>query len=313
MTNKKKGIFYIILAAFSFATMSLFIQLSGDVPFMQKTLFRNIVALCFAFAVLLKQGSNFKHKKGNFKLLVLRSTFGAMGIFLNFYAIDNLILSDATTIAKLTPFFVILFSYFILKEKIKLWQFFCILIAFLGSLFIINPTFIIAIISGGQVETSLTSLPAIGGFFGAVAAGVAYTIIRKLSINGERGPFIVFFFSAFSTLVCLPFVVLNFEQVSPLQLIFLIGAGVFASFGQFAVTAAYANAPAKDISIYDYSQILFSAIFGLLVFGVVPSVYSLIGYVIIVGVAIFMYKKAGNNYCRFTDSLQKRPMPFKRK
>ncbi len=291
MNNKKKGILYIILAALSFATMSLFIQLSGDVPFIQKTFFRNVIALVFSTAVLLKQGANFKYKKGNLKLLLLRSTFGTMGVFLNFYAIDNMILSDATTIGKLAPFFVILFSALLLKEKIKSWQLAGIIIAFMGSLLIINPTLIVSIFSGAKIETSLMSLPAIGGLIGAVVAGITYTIIRKLSINGERGPYIVFFFSAFSTLVCLPFVVFNYQQVSFLQLMYLLCLGIFASFGQFALTAAYANAPAKEISVYDYTQIIFSAIYSLIIFGTIPTAYSLIGYTIIIGVAIFMYVK----------------------
>ncbi len=291
MSKKKKGILYIILAALSFATMSLFVQLAGDVPFVQKTLFRNIVALCFSFAVLLKQGEGFKFKKGNLKLLILRSTFGTMGIFLNFYAIENLILSDATTISKLTPFFVILFSYFILKEKIKSWQLVCIIIAFIGSLFIINPSLIFSLFSGEQIETSFTSIPAISGVLGAVMAGVSYTIIRKLSIRGERGPYIVFFFSAFSTVICLPFAIISFVPVTPLQVVYLFGAGLFASFGQFSVTAAYSNAPAKEISIYDYTQIIFSAVYSLIIFNTIPSAYSIVGYIIIVGVAIYMYQK----------------------
>lgn len=46
------------------------------------------------------------------------------------------------------------------------------------------------------------------------------------------------------------------------QFLILLGAGLMAAGGQFAITAAYNNAAGKDISIYDYSQILFAAILG---------------------------------------------------
>ena len=73
------------------------------------------------------------------------------------------------------------------------------------------------------------------------------------------------------------------------QLILLLLAGASAAGGQFSITAAYAHAPAREISVYDYSQIIFSAILGFLIFGQVPDIYSWIGYVIIIFMAILMY------------------------
>ncbi|WP_317367845.1 DMT family transporter [uncultured Tyzzerella sp.] len=289
MTNKNKGIFFIILSALGFALMSLFVKLSGDLPSMQKSFFRNLVSLIFAFFIIKKSNIGFKCKRENILPLVLRASFGTLGIIFNYYSIQNLILSDATMLNKLAPFFVIIFSFFILKEKIKLWQVLSILIAFLGSLFIINPNIIIGILNNNLPKTTLNSLPALVGVLGAMCAGIAYTMIRFLSLRGEKGPFIVFFFSCFSCLTILPFVLLNFYPMSIKQLIYLLLAGIFASLGQFAVTAAYANAPAKEISIFDYSQIIFSGILGYLVFNQKPDIYSFIGYFIICSVAIFMF------------------------
>ncbi len=295
MNNTKKGIFFIILAAFSFSTMSLFVQLAGDgVPFMQKTLFRNIVAVFFSLGLILKQGGDFSFKRENLKFFILRASFGTISMFLNFYAIDNLILADSSTIAKLSPFFVIIFSFFILGERIKLWQVASIIVAFIGSVFIINPHIIFSIFTGTQISSTMSTIPALAGFFGAMTAGIAYTFIRKLSLGGERGPFIIFFFSAFSMVACLPFVIFNFVPMTITEFLCLIGAGLAASGGQFAITSAYSYAPAKDISVYDYSQIIFAAIYSFFIFGELPSGYSVIGYVIIIAVAIYMFIR-GNN------------------
>ncbi len=289
MTNKNKGIFFIILSALGFALMSLFVKLSGDLPSMQKSFFRNLVSLFFAFYIIKKSKIGFKFKKENLVPLILRATLGTLGIVFNYYSIEKLILSDATMLNKLAPFFVIIFSFFILKEKIKLWQILSILIAFLGSLFIINPNLIIGLLNNNIPKTNLNSLPALIGVLGAMCAGMAYTMVRFLSLRGEKGPFIVFFFSCFSCLTILPFVLFNFSPMSIKQLIYLLFAGIFASLGQFAVTSAYANAPAKEISIFDYSQIIFSGILGYIVFNQKPDTYSLIGYFIICSVAIFMF------------------------
>lgn len=291
MYSRNRGILFIILSAFGFATMSVFIQLAGDIPVIQKCLFRNIVALIVAFFVLVKNGGDFSIGKGDFKFLFLRSFVGTIGIFCNFYAVQNMILADASMINRLTPFFVIIFSCFVLKERVALWQILCVIAAFIGAIFIINPQIIASLFGGVYVSSSLNSVAAMVGVLGAMAAGLAYTTLRLLAIRGVKGHFIVFFFSAFSTLVCLPFVVTNYVPMTAYQWACLLATGIFASLGQFAVTAAYANAPAREISIYDYSQTMFAAIYGLLVFSQIPSIYSLIGYLFIMLVAIYMFKR----------------------
>ncbi len=289
MSNKNKGIFFIILSALGFSFMSLFVKLSGDLPSMQKSFFRNLVSLVFAFYIIKKSNIGFSFKRENLIFFILRASFGTLGIVFNYYALEHLILSDATMLNKLAPFFVIIFSFFILKENIKIWQILSIIIAFLGSLFIINPDLIIGALNNNIPKTTLTTIPALIGFLSALCAGLAYTMVRLLSLRGEKGPFIVFFFSCFSCLAILPFVIFNFSPMSLKQIIYLLLAGLFASLGQFAVTAAYANAPSKEISIFDYSQIIFSGILGYIVFKQKPDFYSFIGYTIICLVAIFMF------------------------
>ena len=73
------------------------------------------------------------------------------------------------------------------------------------------------------------------------------------------------------------------------QLIYLILAGVFASIGQFGITLAYKYAPAKEISIIDYSNIIFSAIISIVVFSAIPDIFSIIGYIIIFGASYYMF------------------------
>ena len=74
------------------------------------------------------------------------------------------------------------------------------------------------------------------------------------------------------------------------QTLLLLGAGIFAAGGQFTVTAAYRYAPAREISIFDYSQILWAALFGFLIFDSLPDVWSFVGYVIIIGTAVLKWR-----------------------
>ena len=249
-----------------------------EIPAVQKSFFRNLISLVFAGSILAKEKVWFSGKKENIKYLLLRATAGTIGILCNFYAVDHLVLSDASMLNKMSPFFAIIFSYFILKEKVTVPQAIFVAGAFVGSLLIIKPT------------TAIFSSPAaLVGLLGGLGAGIAYTYVRVLGKKGEKGPFVVFVFSAFSCLVTLPYLLFHYHPMSGSQLLFLALAGLSAAGGQFSITAAYFHAPAKEISVYDYSQILFSAILGFVVFHQLPDVYSWIGYVIICSMAILMF------------------------
>lgn len=278
LKEKYKGVFFIIMSALGFALMSAFVKLAGDIPSIQKTLFRNIISCLIALFFVIKNKQLFFGKKENQKALILRSTLGTLGILLNFYAIDYLILSDSNMLNKISPFFVIIFSAIVLKEKVNKTQIIAIIIAFLGALFIIKPTF--------QVDL----VPYLAGILGAVFAAGAYTCLRYLG-NKENHYTIVFYFSLFSTLVIAPFVVFNFQPMSVKQLIYMLLAGIFASMGQFGVTLAYKYAPAREISIFDYTNIIFAAILGFFLFNAIPDKFSIIGYLIIFGSSYYMFKQ----------------------
>lgn len=278
MHAKYKGIFCILCSAFCFALMNVFIRLAGDVPSLQKTFFRNLIAFFVALAVMKRDHVGFSGKKENIGILVFRSVFGLIGMLGNFYAVDHLALADASMLNKMSPFFAILFSFLILREKITLPQMIAVAGAFLGSLLIIRPS-----------GTNLLLVPALAGLVGGMGAGCAYTLVRLLGTRGEKGPFIVCFFSGFSTLALLPVVLFHYTPMSAAQFLCLLGVGIAAAGGQFGVTMAYCYAPAREISVYDYSQILFSAVFGYLLFGQLPDRWSFLGYLVIGVMAVWMF------------------------
>lgn len=283
--QKWKGVLCIISSAFCFAFMGAFVRLAGDLPSIQKSFFRNLVAFVFAAVILIRQkGSFLPQSKKSIGALLIRSICGTLGILGNFYAVDHLALSDAAMLNKMSPFFVIVFSALFLKERTNLVQTLGVIIAFAGSLLIIKPSF-----------ANLDLIPSLLGFLGGMGAGAAYTAVRWLGIRGEKGPYIVFFFSGFSCLVTLPYLLFDFHNMTWQQWLILLGAGLAAAGGQFSITAAYKFAPAKEISVYDYSQIIFSALLGFIMFSQLPDIWSLLGYVIIcgVGVVMFIYNNRG--------------------
>ena len=274
-SKRTVGVLFILGAALCFALMNLFVNLAGDLPVMQKVFFRNLIASVAVFFLLLFQKEKFRiHSKECLFWLFLRSFVGFLGVILNFYAIDTIgSISDASILNKLSPFFAILFSVFLLKEKPKAYELIFVALAFFGALFVVKPTFTAA------------SLPALAGVLSGASAGFAYSCVRVLGAKGERGLMTVFFFSAFSTLIALPFFLAFYEPMTPFQWASLLLAGVSATGGQFFITAAYRFAPAKEIAVFDYSQVLFAALLGFFFLHELPDVWSFAGYFIIIGAA----------------------------
>lgn len=282
-SNITKGIFFLVCSAFFFALMAVFVRLAGDIHFIQKAFFRNAVAFIIALAGTIRDArlngrEAIRVPKGAPLYLFLRAFAGSVGVFGNFYAIDHILLADAAILNKMAPFFTIVFCYIILKEKIRPVPMICIIIAFLGSILIVKPSF-----NFSQM------IPTLAAFMGGVGAGLAYASIRKLSYLKCNGKIIILFFSAFSMMLSVPYLITSFNPMTLQQTLMLLCAGGCAAGGQFSITAAYYHAPASKISIYDYSQILFSTLFGLVFFGQFPDWMSLAGYIIIISMAIVNY------------------------
>ena len=89
----------------------------------------------------------------------------------------------------------------------------------------------------------------------------------------------------------LPFVIYGYEPMTMQQTVFLLLGGVFATIGQFGITLAYKFAPAKEISVFNYFTVVFTALLGLAFLGQVPDRYSVLGYIIIFGASLFMFMK----------------------
>lgn len=281
--NYRKGIILIICSALCFSLMAVFVRLSGDINFLQKGFFRNFISFLIALLTVIRQyrkegGENLSIKKEWLPFLFLRSAAGTLGILGNFYAIDRLILSDAGMLNKMAPFWTLLFSLILMGEKIHFVPGLCITTAFAGALLIIKPGFDFS-----------QMLPSAAGFASGIGAGFAYACVRKLGKLKCQGKLVVLFFSAFSTVILIPNLILNFEPMTLKQTLLLIMAGVCAAGGQFTITAAYYHAPASKISIFDFSQIIFSTALGFILFSQKPDIFSIVGYFTIVSMAVLNF------------------------
>jgi drug/metabolite transporter (DMT)-like permease len=248
-STKYTGIILIILSALFFSLMATTVKTVNEFPLVQKVFFRNFIGLLILSYFIIKDRSLLK--VNNKKIMAARCTFGLIGVFLYYQSLSMLNLSEAVVINKLSPFFVIVLGGLILKEKISPIQFLAVFIALGGIVVLVQP------------QVSVDILPALIGILGAVSAAAAYTAVRQLRLS-DKPMTIVYYFCLTSTIVTLPLMIPVFEMPNLLDLFQLSLIGIFAVIAQLLMTNAYRHAPASQLSIYTYLNIVFSSIWGLL-------------------------------------------------
>ncbi len=290
MSNTTKGIIAITISAFGFALMAFFVRLCDDygapVSSFEKSFFRNAIALLLAAIVFIRTPADGIHahafqpttpRRKAWLIIFARSLFGSFGIFGNFYALSKIPIGEAMTLNKTAPFFAVLFTGIFLKERVNRRQILALLIAFTGALLVIKPGF-------GWDEPFAVCCALAGG----LGAGIAYTCVHELGRLGVGSALIIVVFSAFSCLCSIPFIIFDFTPLSCSQLLILLGAGVGAAIGQFGVTAAYRLAEPRKIAVFDYTNIIFTSLFGFFFFAQKPDALSVLGFCCIIIAALGM-------------------------
>ena len=283
-----KGILCILLSAFGFSLMSMFVRLADvcggePLPAVQKALFRNFVAAVIAGWAFFRRPDSVKR---NARLpqgarewgdMLFRCVFGTVGIVTNFYALSFISVGDSMALNKTAPFFTLLISWILLGQRMSIRQILCVTGAFFGALAVIKP--------GSGMFTG----PALWGLAGGLGAGAAYAFLHKLGRAGIDSSFIILFFSVFSCVACIPFVLFEPAPMSWLQTAVLLAAGASAAVGQFGITLGYKFAEPRQVAVYDYIGIVFAALLGFLAFGQIPDMFSIVGFAAIIGMGIVLH------------------------
>ena len=275
--NFKLGIIFMIISTLGFSFMQIFVKLtSGKFTLMQQVFMRNFVMLIICATYIMMRGSSFFGEKRNRKLLLMRSTFGYMGVIFNFYAINHMVVADAGILQRTSPIFVVLIACFLFKEKFTLERFLTLTFSFIGAIFVVRPQF------------NSRLFPAMVAMSSALSASIAYMCVSKIG-KSEKTETIIFIFSLFSTICSFPFIFKNLNIPDLKIFIYLILIGVASAVGQFGLTISYQYANASEVSIFNYLGIVFVVILGKVILDESVSIYSLIGIALIFSMSLMSY------------------------
>ncbi len=272
-----------IESAFYFSIMSVLVKLAGKtVPFQEIVLARTIVAFTLSYIMIRRMKvSPWGNRKS---LLIMRGVFGFGGLSCFYYAVTHLPLADVTVIQYTNPVFVALLAALVLGERIAGVAFLAAFVSLVGVGIIAQPSFIF----GG--ESTLDSFDVMIAVIGAVFSAFAYTTVRKLG-ETEIPVVVVFWFP----MVSLPFITpwaLSTGYIPDLtEIAILIGVGISTQIAQIRMTQGLQLEAAGRATSMTYLQIVFATVWGVLLFGEVPSIWTAIGGFLIV-ICIFLVARA---------------------
>jgi drug/metabolite transporter (DMT)-like permease len=207
---------------------------------------------------------------------VVRSALGLTGMIFNFGSVILLPLAEATTISFAVPIFATILSALLLKEKVGIHRWAAVLIGFAGMLIVVQP--------GGS------PVPLKGALVGIMAAMmIAMTAlqIRELG-KTEAATTTVFWFSLLSLVplgLLLPFSITPHDGY---QWLLLVGIGVTGGIGQIALTASLRYAPVSTVVGMDYISLLWSTVFGWLIWNHLPANSTWYGAPIIIASGLYI-------------------------
>ena len=274
--NIKLAVFTMILSALSFSIMQIIVKVSSkNIPLMEQVFSRNFITLLISFIFIVKNKEKIFPDKKNIIAVISRAIFGYLGVVTFFYATNNMLLADASVLQRTSPFWATIFAFIISKEKIFKIQWLALIIAIVGSIFIIKPQM------NSNILTSLIALSS------AIFAGVSYAIIGYLK-GKESNSLIIFYFSLISSLISLLYFQ-SFIMPNLYDLIMLILIGVFAGLGQFFLTISCKKAPVSTVSIFNYSGVIFSYLLSIFVLNEILDAYSIFGTILTIIAALMVY------------------------
>ncbi|WP_198436715.1 DMT family transporter [Moritella sp. F3] len=281
--NIPVGVRFMLMSALAFAIMTACVKLvsTHGIPVFEIVAARAIVSLIISYVdVRRKRLSVWGHNK---PLLIARGAVGSLALICVYYAVTTLPLAEATILQYLHPVFTALLALVFLKERIQRSTIVCILFCIVGLVLIVSPEIAL---SAGE-ELSLISVAV--ALMGALGSAIAYVIVKRLS-NTEDSSVIIFYFP----LMALPLSVFllgdDFVMPDAEALVLLILIGIFTQIGQVGLTKAMKTEVASKATAYSYIQVVFSIIFGWLLFSEIPSIWTWAGgALIIIGALINVF------------------------
>jgi len=234
-----------------------------------------------ALTLLLKGRVVARLRSNNLPLQFLRSVFLLMTTLMFFTGLRTVSMATTTAIMFLSPLFVTMLAIVLLKEPVGVRRWLGIITGFIGAIIIIRP------------DVSGETLLAVGqlAIVGAAMSNAFYQILtRKIRLFDD--PMTSLLYSGLIGAILCSIVVPAYWTPPDARawLLFML-MGFLGCISHFCLIRSFRCAPATVVTPFGYSALLWSALFGYLIFDTLPDAWTLLGAAIIIASGLYIYHR----------------------
>ncbi len=272
-----------LATAGTLATMAMLVKLAGErgAHLAELVFWRQAITLVCIVGLLAALGKLSTIKTQRFGAHSRRAIFGIVGMFFVYGAVMLLPLAEATAISFTAPFFAVMLSVILFRDKVGLYRWGAVVLGFAGVLVLTQPGF------GLGMEGSIDPF---GAAVGLIAAFLVATIsIQIQDLNKTEAPWsIVFWFVALTTplvALALPFV---FQPHDLETWGIIIAMSLCGALAQILLTSSLRFGSAGVILLMDYTALLWATYYGFTVFDRAPPATLWLGAPLIIGAGLLI-------------------------
>ncbi|MFM7453347.1 MAG: DMT family transporter, partial [Cyanobium sp.] len=273
-----------VASALSFSLMGVCVkQVGSRIPAAEVVLVRALVSVVLSWLLVRRAGiSPWGQRRG---LLVLRGAIGSVALLCVYIALTELPLASATVLQYTYPTFTALLAWLVLGEPIGRRVLLAVLVGWTGVLLVARPGQLLGAAGSLAGATTLAGPAVLIAVAGAFCTALAYVSVRSLA-RSEHPLVIVFYFPLVAVPLSLPLVLLNPVWPTPLELLWLLGVGVFTQLGQVFLTSSLVALPAARATAISYVQVAFAGIWGWLLFGELVDGWTVAGAALVLAATL---------------------------
>jgi len=276
LSGNARGVLFMLLSAVSFSVMGGMIKLVGEeLHSFQVVFFRCVFGLMVLLPFIRREGLGiYRTKRAG--MHSLRVVFGILAMFCLFHAITHMELAAAITITYARPMFMIVLAILVLHETVRWRRGLATAVGFVGVMVVMRP------------DPAALDVNALTALASAALIASALTMVKMLSAT-ERPLSILMWFATGAVLASFGPAVWVWRWPEPTTWLLLMAIGAAASLGQYLAVRAYREGEATLVTPFDYSQILWATVIGVLLFAEIPDGWTLVGAGIIIASAMYIF------------------------
>ncbi|KAF4133955.1 EamA-like transporter family [Phytophthora infestans] len=277
----------ISFAAFNLSLMRVCVKYaSRHVTSHETVLWRSIIAWLLNLVLVYRRNITLMVASKHRNVLFWRCFFGTAGISFQFYAMAQMVLTDAVVLIFTSPIVTFMLGALVLGEAIECLNFISCLVSFIGVMFVTRPAFLF----GTDESKEVPSLAIICALGGSVMQASSYITMRQLKeLNYVVINHYFLLFGLLYALATLWYFGVSFSLPADINLmVALLGSGLFAFVGQVFLTMGFQQSNAGIASVMRYLDAVFMLFWDTVLLGEHVSLHSVIGATIIIASASFI-------------------------